>query len=260
MNKDFLVKTLSKANRFVKKNSGTILTVTGLLGFAGTIISVMDATPKALLILDKAKKEDYTPAETIAAVAPVIITPTLMAIGSASCFIGANIVHTRRQASLVGAYTMLDASFKEYRNKTKDILGEDKEFEIRQLIANDKPVEVVNEHEGEMLFYDEVSSRYFWEKLETVLLAEQELNRQFILQGYVSLNFFYQCLGISDTGYGDEIGWNTIKGEEFYGYQYIDFNHRKATRDDGQEYHIISFPFGPHAGYLDYYDDYDYEL
>ena len=45
-------------NRFLKRNASTILTCVGAVGVVATSVMAVKATPKALILLEKAKGED----------------------------------------------------------------------------------------------------------------------------------------------------------------------------------------------------------
>lgn len=158
----------------------------------------------------------------------------------------------RRIESLTEAYAVLASSFAEYRqcldNKMEngdetirsDVAVLHVPEEYRDLVPNGDAV----------LFYDEVSRRYFIKTMLEVRDAEYHLNRNFSLRGgEAPLNEFYDFLGIERVPYGDDIGWNIDAGEEFYGYSWIDFSHELATTDDGLEVYIIHMPFPPTLDY-----------
>ena len=48
---------LSKSQRFLSKNSATILTCVGAAGVIATTVTAVKATPKAIKLLEKAKEE-----------------------------------------------------------------------------------------------------------------------------------------------------------------------------------------------------------
>ena len=132
-------------------------------------------------------------------------------------------MNKRHQAALVSAYTLLDSSFKEYKQKVKDIYGEDGEKTIRAELAKDKLKDVdLDEYEDEYedekrLFYDEYSKRYFRATNETVLRAEYELNKLLAEDCYVGLNELYDLLGIDPDDYGEHIGSCSAPMFEMYG-------------------------------------------
>ena len=99
--------------------------------------------------------------------------------------------------------------------------------------------------EEERLFYDAISDRYFQATISQVLQAEYHLNRNFALSGgFITLNQFYEFLGVSKVRGGDEVGWMVSDG-----LYWVDFDHQKTVVDDGLngevECYIIDAPFPP---------------
>lgn len=60
-------------------------------------------------------------------------------IGAATvtCVIGANLVTSRKQANIAGAYALVNESYKQYQNKVREIYGEEVHQEVMELIAAD---------------------------------------------------------------------------------------------------------------------------
>ena len=250
---------LNHAGRFVKKNSATILTCVGGVGVVSTAILAAKATPKAIKLLEEAKKEkqeELTNWEIVRVAGPAYIPTVITGAATLACIFGANVMNKRSQAALMSAYALLDTKFKEYKDKVKELYGEETHQEIVNAIAVEKADDVyvrseclcmncdlaTEENDGEpKLFYDEHSNRYFEATIEQVIQAEYHLNRNFTLRGYVYLNEFYEFLGLSITEYGDVMGW-AVNDDEIY---WVDFNHRKVAMDDGLEVYIIETPYEP---------------
>ena len=97
-----------------------------------------------------------------------------------------------------------------------------------------------------MLFYDSFSKRYFQSTIEQVIQAEYHLNRNFVLGGYVTLNQFYEFLGIAQLKETEELGW-AIE-DEFY---WIDFNHSKKVVNN-KECIVIDYVLYPSLAWSTY--------
>ena len=172
-------------------------------------------------------------------------------------------MNKRHQAALVSAYTLIDSSFKEYKQKLKELYGEETHNNVIDAIAVEKAKETyvhgstfastcdlyLEESCGEpVLFYDEHSQRYFESTIEQVLNAEYHFNRNYTLRGSACLNELYEFLGLEGTDYGSVLGW-AVNDDEIY---WVDFNHRKTVLDDGLEVYIIETPFEPSYEPWDY--------
>lgn len=208
---------------FTKKNSPTILTAIGISGMITSTIFAVEATPKALRLIEKKKEElkveKLTPVETVKATWKCYIPTVVTGILSSGCIIGANSVHAKRNAALATAYTISETALREYKDKVIETIGEKKEQFVRDAIAKDKveknPIsnnEVIITKKGDTLCYDPWSSRYFKSDPEKLRRAINDLNYQLINEGCVTLNDFYYDIGLTETKPGQTLGWNVNKG------------------------------------------------
>ena len=229
---------------FIKRNGSTILSVTGATGTILTAVLAVKATPKAMQLIEEAEKEKgekLTKTEVVKYVGPAYIPTILVGFGTIACIFGANVLNKKQQASLTSAYALLDNSYKEYKNKVRELLGEDSDHEIRTEIAKDhyknEDIEVDDEKE---LFYDYFSERYFESTMEDVLRAEAGLNKIIAVDTGAYLNEFYDLLDIPRIHAGDELGWSNGILEAMYWTNWVDFDHKKVEMEDGMECCIIT--------------------
>ena len=228
----------------IERSSPTILCIIAAAGVVGTAVLTAIQKPKADKKLEEAKQDRLSKAETFMAVAPVYLPPVGVGLGTIVCIFGANALNRRQQASIASALLLMERSFNEYKNKTIELLGSDKE--IREEIAKDHLKDVKPEDDGLELFYEPFSCRYFRSSMEEVREAEYFTNRLFILRGDASINDYFEYLDLDRISGGDDIGWDQYTGEITYGYQWIDFTHDKIVTDDGLECWMINYPFWPH--------------
>lgn len=241
---------LTVSKRFVNKNSSTILTVLGAAGVVGTAVMAVKATPKAMELIELAKEEkgdELTKWETIQVAAPTYIPSLLIGTGTLACIFGANVLNKRSQAAIASAYALLDQTHKEYKNKVKELYGEDGDKLIRAAVAKDHyddgdDDKYEDEYEdGKTLFYDEYSKRYYRVTNETRLRAEYEINKMLAESGAASLNDYYDLLDIPRVDYGEFIGWSAAQMYEMYWDAWLHFHHTKVEMDDGIEAWIVDF-------------------
>lgn len=208
-----------------------------------TSVMAVKATPKALLLLEEAKKkkgEKLTNLEKVKVAGPAYIPAALVGVSTIACIFGANALNKHQQASLMSAYAMLDTSYKEYRAKVKDLYGDDADTEVKNDIAKDKYEEAdIQRVDGFDLFYDEFSGRFFKSTLAEVQRAEYEINRDLNLRDWATINEFYDYLKIPHVDAGDIIGWSTPMNGEMYWQTWVDFSNVKMVDDDGLEYYIV---------------------
>ena len=263
---DTMSNFLNQAKLYCKRNGSTILTCVGGVGVVATSVLAVKATPKALKAIEEAenmKGEALTRIEVVKVAWKPYIPAVVTGVGTLTCMFGANVLNKCHQAALVSAYTLIDSSFKEYKQKLKELYGEEAHEKIEEAIAAEKAKNVgvnapgiisnnalyVDEKCGDTrLFYDNYGDRFFEATLEQVISAEYHTNRNYVLRGYTILNELYEFLGLEPTDYGNEVGWCAYDEGTFW----VDFNHIKTTVK-GRECIIIDMPFGPDLEWQEYY-------
>lgn len=241
---------------FLRRNSSTILTCAGGVGVVATAVLTAKATPKAMRLLEEARKEkgdDLTNLEKIQAAGVAYIPPLLVGAGTIACIFGANTLNKRQQASLMSAYALLDSSYKEYRKKVEELYGEGSDENVKNEIAKDKyKNDDIPKENGLELFFDEFSGRFFRSTLEKVQQAQYEINRDLTMREWATINDFYDYLDIPYVDYGDEIGWSTVMNEQMYWQTWVDFSNLKMVDDDNLEYYIVRMYQEPMPGFEDF--------
>lgn len=248
-------KLVGKTKWFLKRNGSTILIIGGAVGVIATAVVAVKETPKALYLLEQAKKEkgeDLTKFEKVKVAGPVYIPSIILGASTIACIFGANVLNKRQQAAMTSAYALLDSSYKEYKKKVKEMYGEDADTLVRNSIAKDKyeeaNIERIPEDEEDdekRLFYDEFSEQYFRATTAEVLKAEYEVNREMATQGGVALNRFYELLDIDKMKISDDIGWSLGTLSDLYWAFWIEFDHEKVIMDDDMECTIIRLRYEP---------------
>ena len=245
-----------KSKAFLTRNASTILTCVGGVGTVATAVLAVKATPKALRLLDEAKfekGEELTKLEVVKTAGPAYIPSVLVGVSTLACIFGANMLNKRQQAALISAYALLDNSYKEYRAKVEALYGEEVDTHIKKEIAKDKfDKEDLEVEEGNALFYDFFTGRYFETTMEKFLQAKYDINRRLSKHGYVCLNTFYDLLEVDPVEGGDEIGWSSDDLMSAYWNEWIDIEQKKVPLEDDLYCYIVDFVTEPTADYLDY--------
>lgn len=215
-------KCINSTKGFLTKHSPEILTGIGVTGMIASTVMAVKATPKAMILLEEAKKEkgeDLKPVEVVKAAWKPYIPAVIMGVASATCIIGASAVNAKRNAALAAAYTISERTLTRYRDKVIETIGEKKEKEIQDKIAQDNvkenPVastQVIITGKGKSLLRDMLSGRYFYSDIDSIKKTVNELNRQMTYQNYISLNEFYYAIGLEGIKTGDDLGWNLDRG------------------------------------------------
>ena len=230
-------------NIFMKRNSSTILSIIGGIGSITSTILAVKATPKAVnMIQDEEfkKQRQLTKKEIVALTWKEYIPTGLSLLGTLTCIFGANYLNRRNQASLVAAYSILDNSYKQYRNKAKEIYGPDADKKIINSVVKEyhdyKALQsACHDENNKQLFFDYQTMRYFEASYDDVINAENKVNELYAATGYASVNDLYKFLNIEPLPYASNIGW--IQNGK---YKEIEFEHELVELDDGLQCYIIA--------------------
>ena len=254
MGKTNLATIAKDIRKFASKRSPEILTGIGIAGMITTTILAVRATPKALELIEEQKEEESVDELSSFEVVKVAWKPYIPAlvtcVASTACLIGASSVNTKRNAALATAYKLSETALSEYRDKVVETIGEKKERIVRDKVAEERvkknPVsknEVIITGNGKTLCFDPISGRYFMCSIETIKKAENTLNKQMLhdISGYVSLNEFYDELGLDHTSVGNDLGWNTN--------QLIDINFSSQLNDNGEPSVVLDYLVAPKYDY-----------
>jgi hypothetical protein len=248
-----------KIKSLLKRSSPTILTCLSAVGVVVTAAMAVKATPKAVDIIRAREGIDHegnyygpTKLEIIQSCWKCYIPTTLVGLSTIACIFGANILNKRNQAALVSAYAFLSESYRQYKNGAIKVYGEDADSKIKVEMAKDAYVtangltlySLDTDPADNILCYDLFSQRYFETTMAAVLNAEYNVNRNLCLGKDVSINEFYEFLGIEKIEHGDEIGWSYDALIED-GFMWLDFENTFSFMDDGMECCIISFIINP---------------
>ena len=257
MGKTNLATITKDIRKFASKRSPEILTGIGIAGMITTTILAVRATPKALELIEEQKEEESVDELSSFEVVKVAWKPYIPAIVtcvvSTACLIGASSVNTKRNAALATAYKLSETALSEYRDKVVETIGEKKERIVRDKVAEERvkknPVsknEVIVTGNGKTLCFDPISGRYFMCSIETIKKAENTLNKQMLhdISGYVSLNGFYDELGLDHTSVGNDLGWNTN--------QLIDIDFSSQLNDNGEPSVVLDYLVAPKCDYYNF--------
>lgn len=253
MGKLDVMKIIKGVQLTTAKHAPEILTGIGIAGMVTTVVLAVKATPKAMLLISEKKEtlkvDKLTGVETVKTAWKCYIPTAIIGISSVACLIGASSVNLRRNAALAAAYTLSDTALREYRDKVSSTIGEKKEKAIREQINEDRlkkdPVskkEVLITGGGNTLCYDIFSGRYFKSDIEQIKKAENEINSRLLNDMYVSLNDFYDILGLAHAKMGDQLGWSIDDG-------LIEFDFGSHLADDGTPCLAVEYDVAPKYGF-----------
>lgn len=237
-----------------QKNSPTILFVAGVVGVGATVVTACRATLRLEEVLEETQRDlddvtklqngehpefvngrpdTYTDADvkhdttliyTKGVVKIVKLYAPSVALGviSIACLTQSHRILTRRNAALTAAYTVIERSFNDYRNRVREELGEQKDEEFYYGVSTDKVVERTESGQKTKTsksaagpsrygrIFDETNKCWqptpSWNR--SFLEAQQE-NATLRLRerGWLTLNDVLKSLGFEETREGMVVGW-----------------------------------------------------
>ena len=254
----------------VEKHSPEILMGVGVVGVVSSAVMACRATMKLNDVLeecaetrDKIKEVESNPnyqdkyssedakkdltinyVQTGVKIAKLYAPAVVVGTVSIGCLMGSHNILRKRNAALSAAYLTVDKSFKEYKQRVIDRVGEEVEKEIRYGIKAEEVVETVTDEEGNEVtvtdtvktmnpnlysdyarFFDEASP--CWQNdpeynLMFLRAQQQYANDLLRAKGRLFLNDVYDMLGIEKTKAGQIVGW-VYDRENPNGDNFVDF-------------------------------------
>ena len=215
---------VKKAEKLIINNSPTILTAIGVTGTLTTAYFTGTASFKAAEVIRQARIDGDISTDPhlepdfkgdFKEVWKLYIPAAGTAILTIACIVCANRIGTRRAAAMATAYAISEKAFTEYKEKVVEKLGDTKEQRLRDELAQERidrnPVgdrEVIIAGSGQVLCFDEFTSRYFTSSMEELKKAQNEVNYKMLHDTFASLTDFYDEIGLAKTTYSDQVGWN----------------------------------------------------
>ena len=238
----------------LERHAPEILTGIGVAGMVTSTVLAVKATPKACLLINDRKDElevEKLPITELVKTTWKCYIPAVVTCGaSIACLVGASSVNFKRNAALATAYKLSEAALSEYKDAVIETIGEKKEQSVRDKVAEERlkknPVsksEVIVTGNGTTLCYDPVGNSYFKSSIQQIESAKNKLNARMLSENYVSLNDFYDELGIGPTKLGDDLGWDIYKD----GLIDIAFSSRLA--EDGTPCLVMDYSVAPRYEY-----------
>lgn len=206
---------------FIIKHSPELLTALGLSGLVFSIFSTAKATVKSVNVLND-EKIIPTPKAAFKRCWKYYIPAAASVAISVPCIIFGNRISTKRNAALAAAYTLSETALKEYQDKTLEVVGPQREQKIHEALSADEVKKtytgnnVILTGDGDSLFFEPLSGRYFKSSWNKIQKAANDLNAIAIgsICGYVTLTEWYDMLGLDRTDVSEEFGWSIEGGKE----------------------------------------------
>lgn len=188
-------------------------------------------------------------------VAKLYVIPGTLIVGGIVCFLGANHILNQRTAAAVAAYNGLAASYKAYRKRVAEEVGEEKEKDLyygektvtKEIDGKKVKTKVLvdGEHVGSpyRFVYDQYNDSWTGfhdENLHRVITIQNMYNDLLQARGHIFLRDILLTLGIQDTPASAITGWiYDPDNPDHEGDNFIEFNIRDYQSEHG--YILLDF-------------------
>lgn len=221
MKLDILASTVSKR---LRSNSPEILVGAAMFGVALTAYEASKATLRANRHLDMLRREDEAdtpifeiiePKEAIKVCWKFYIPTVVYGASTVGAMVLGNRVSSSRVTAATAAYALVDRAYSEYREQVVEELGETREEKVRaavseKRVADNPPGGAILLSAGDnTICLEEYTGRYFVCDIETLKTALNDINYKINHEFYVTLNEFYDLVGLEATTESGNLGWDS---------------------------------------------------
>lgn len=224
-NPKMLGPTIRSLSKTMSKKSPVLYSGLAVLGTASSVVLMHIATKKAVKKMDEVKEqEDYiTPDTTVRKVIEEVketwqyyIPVTAIVLVTIVSEVQSTRISLKRLAVVTDAYRMSENLRKEYEDKVKEVIGPNKEEKIRTAIAQDNidrdPPQmdaIYDTGEGRIIFKDKFTGRYFYQDIEKMRQAKNQLDALILREDCANLNSWFYLIKIEPLDeVGTDFGWN----------------------------------------------------
>lgn len=209
--------TVTKTQKWVKLHSPEILVATGVIGSVSTVYLGSRAGTRAAAALEKARFEsddELTKVDEVKVAWKYYVPPTLASATTIFSILTLYKVSADRAAAAAAVLATTQQGLTAYQDKVRELLGEEKEQEIREKIVEDEieknpPADnLILINDDQVLIHDRYSGRYFRGSVEEIKSAVNAVNREVNRMGYATLSDFYDLIGIGTGNHSDNVGWS----------------------------------------------------
>lgn len=283
--------------RFIARHGSLILTVLAGLGLIGTTVVTARQAPKAddkLWVAlrnkrydratelveeaeangksqspEKAYAEAYEQAEEeigltvkekIEIAGPYYAPVILLGLLTLGCMAGAQILNTKQQAALIGAYVLLQKEYGAYRQEIREEYG----VEADKKALNESKKKITN-LEAEVKRLEDIKGIrsfglatlpgvIFRSDMANIERAFLHFNRNLCLRGWADLEELYSFLGLPEEQWhfvnkkaDESYGWNQYINEVEFGVAWLDYRLEEVETEDGDKAYLIYFDVPPYC-------------
>lgn len=219
-------RTIKNFKRLVDANAPVILTGVAVAGACLTTYLSAKGGMKSAGALDDAEvvkrttlkdnSVDLTNTEKFIATYKFYAPAAVSLVGTVTCMVLATKIGIERTAAVAGAFVIAERANDQYRDKVKELLGENKHNKVVDATVADQaknlvlPENLVLEG-GKQIFVDSWTGRPIPTTMEKMNQALNEFNHELLYGDYASLTQFWKLVGLPGTSQSDDIGWNRTR-------------------------------------------------
>jgi hypothetical protein len=212
---------LRRVQKNVIKNSPSLLTAVAITGVVSTAYLAARASWRAALIVEEEeavhgknpnRKERYKQNAKLVwkEYIPAAATGTV----TIASIVGSTKVNNKRGAAAQAALVLSERAYSEYRERVIEQFGERKDRLIRDEIAEKKvqanpPSATIISGPGNVLCCELYTKRYFTSDIEDLRRTTNRLNEALLKQDRMSLDDWYEMVGLESTSHSSELGWKS---------------------------------------------------
>lgn len=232
-----------------------ILIGVGLTGLFTTAVMAYKYAPKVNLVLADAEKDAEENNEKFGVPQKAkVVVKTLWPVFAIGLLSGLTIIYGgysehKNVIRTTAALARSEKSLRDYQESVLAEVGEETARNVRQRMAEkrreDCPFDgqpiFYNSNSDKQLFFDNASGRYFYQDMNTVDAAINEVNARLLDSDFVSWNDWFDELDIPHIDLGDKLGWDYHFDGKLVVHKYA-----KIT-DDGKSCIVLDYEVFPHT-------------
>lgn len=208
---------LKNVGQYLKTNKNSLSVG---FGIGGMLVGSAWLAIGAIRANKKLEQPNLTKKDKAKIIAKEIAAPVAMeVIGAGMVITGFHSEH-KGSAALATAYAISESALTEYKNKVVETVGERKEKEIRESIAQDKvdkldisKTPVFATGNGNSVVYDIRTGIVFYSNEDAIKDAVFAINEKMLDEGYASINDLYREFNAPTPVNNEMFGFNINKGK-----------------------------------------------
>jgi Family of unknown function (DUF6353) len=216
-------RVVNAVRKTLTNNSSVILSSVAIAGVVTTAYLAGKATIQASQDVQLHEEDNGTPEDLkdrwkgrVAVSWRHYIPTAASGVVTIGCIVGSTHISARRGAAAQAAFILTERAYHDYRSAVIEEIGERKDKAIRDEIAEKKvkntppPVTLIS-GPGNVLCCELHTGRYFTSDMESLRRALNDMNQRLLKHDVVSMEDWYDMIGLSPTQFSGETGWHSDK-------------------------------------------------